>query len=99
MLEPLVVRQGNNGDWRVVAGNRRLAENTTRVAMHPADQALTFKRLIDEGASHEDVTHRFGLATRTVERRVRFAHLAPPILEAFRAGTKGRRGATYGRFD
>ncbi len=62
-------------------------------------QALTFKRLIDEGASHEDVTHRFGLATRTVERRVRFAHLAPPILEAFRAGTKGRRGATYGRFD
>ena len=64
-----------------------LAENTVRVAMHPADQVLAFKRLHDEGASAEDIANRFGLPQSTVQRRMRLGQLAPPILERYRDGS------------
>ena len=63
-----------------------LAENTVRVAMHPADQASAFKKLADAGATPEEIGNRFGLAARTVSQRLRLGRLAPPILEAYREG-------------
>ena len=71
---------------QVDATEAALAENTVRVAMHPADQAITFARLADAGASIEDIGHRFGMNKRTVAKRLRLGKLEPTILEKFRSG-------------
>ena len=63
-----------------------LAENTVRVAMHPADQAVAFAEIAGQGASEDDIGVRFGLSKRTVQRRLRLGRLAPEILEAYRVG-------------
>ena len=63
-----------------------LAENTVRVAMHPADQVETFRRLADDGATAAGIAARFGVATRTVEQRLRLGGAAPVLLDALRAG-------------
>ena len=72
----------DNGDDTETA----LAENTVRVAMHPADQATAFAALIEKGATAEDIGNRFGLPKRTVQQRLRLGTLAQPILEAYRDG-------------
>ena len=63
-----------------------LAENTVRVAMHPADQVETFRRLADDGATTAGIAARFGIGVRTVERRLRLGGAAPVLLDALRAG-------------
>ena len=63
-----------------------LAENTVRVAMHPADQVETFRRLADDGATAAGIAARFGVAARTVEQRLRLGGAAPVLLDALRAG-------------
>ena len=73
-------------DDDVDATEAALAENTVRVAMHPADQAITFARLADAGATVEDIAHRFGMNQRTVRKRLRLGKLEPSILEKFRSG-------------
>ena len=63
-----------------------LAENTVRVAMHPAEQAVAFLDLSERGATLEEIANRFGTGKRVVARRIRLAALAPPILDAYRHG-------------
>ena len=63
-----------------------LAENTVRVAMHPADQVETFRRLADDGATAAEIAVRFGARVRTVEQRLRLGGAAPVLLDALRAG-------------
>ena len=63
-----------------------LAENTVRVAMHPADQVETFRRLADDGATTAGIAARFGIGVRTVEQRLRLGGAAPVLLAALRAG-------------
>src|SRR6188768_705655 len=63
-----------------------LAENFHRLAMNPADEAQAFARLVEDGASVEDVGRRFGLTVRFVEGRLRLATLAPVVFEALAAG-------------
>ena len=63
-----------------------LAENTVRVAMHPADQVETFRRLADDGAAAAGIAARFGIGVRTVEQRLRLGGAAPVLLDALRAG-------------
>ena len=63
-----------------------LAENTVRVAMHPADQMETFRRLADDGATAAGIAARFGVGARTVEQRLRLGGAAPVLLDALRAG-------------
>lgn len=63
-----------------------LAENTVRVAMHPADQVTAFAKLAKAGASPDQIAARFGVARRTVDKRLRLGGLAGPILTAWRAG-------------
>src|SRR5579871_6046515 len=43
-----------------------LAENTVRLAMHPADQFEAFAALIDKGATAAEVARRFGVEETTV---------------------------------
>ena len=62
-----------------------LAENVVRVAMHPADQVVAFLRLSEAGVSVSAIAARFGVAERLVEQRLRLGHVAPELLNAYRA--------------
>ena len=77
----------------VDATEAALAENVVRVAMHPADQVTAFKRLVDEGATVEDIANRFGLAKVTVEKRLRLGNLAPESMVEYRAGNMNQEAA------
>lgn len=61
-----------------------LAENTVRLAMHPADQFEAFAALIDKGASAAEVAQRFGVEESLVLKRMRLARVAPQILKEYR---------------
>ncbi len=54
-----------------------LAENTVRLAMHPADQFEAFAALIDQGESAADVAQRFGVEESLVLKRMKLARVAP----------------------
>jgi ParB family chromosome partitioning protein len=76
------------------AAETSLAENTIRVAMHPADEFVAMAALIDAGATIEDVALRFGASERHVRQRLRLGKLAPELLDAFRAGDIGLEAVT-----
>ena len=63
-----------------------LAENAVRIAMHPADQVVAFSKLAREGATSEQIAARFGVAERTVQKRVRLGGLPEEIIDAYREG-------------
>lgn len=62
-----------------------LAENTVRLAMHPADQFEAFAELIDKGATAAEVAQRFGVDESLVLKRMKLAHVAPQLLKEYRS--------------
>ena len=68
------------------AAESSLAENVVRISMHPADQVVAFSRLAREGATAEQIAARFGVAERTVQKRVRLGGLPDEIINAYREG-------------
>ena len=62
-----------------------LAENTVRLAMHPADQFEAFVALIDQGESAADVAARFGVEESLVLKRMKLARVAPQLLAEYRS--------------
>src|SRR5438128_4616710 len=62
-----------------------LAENTVRLAMHPADQFEAFAALIDQGESAADVASRFGVEESLVLKRMKLARVAPQLLAEYRS--------------
>ena len=62
-----------------------LAENTVRLAMHPADQFEAFAALIDKGESAADVASRFGVEESLVLKRMKLARVAPQLLAEYRS--------------
>ncbi len=61
-----------------------LAENTVRLAMHPADEFEAFAALIDKGETADQVAHRFGVDESHVLKRMKLARVAPQLLDAYR---------------
>ncbi len=61
-----------------------LAENTVRLAMHPADQFEAFAALIDKGATAAEAAQRFGVEESLVLKRMKLARVAPKLLEEYR---------------
>jgi ParB family chromosome partitioning protein len=61
-----------------------LAENTVRLAMHPADQYEAFAALIDQGATAAEVAQRFGVEESLVVKRMKLARVAPQLLAEYR---------------
>jgi ParB family chromosome partitioning protein len=61
-----------------------LAENTIRLAMHPADQFEAFAELIDSGHTATDVAQRFGIEESLVHKRMKLARVAPELLQEYR---------------
>ena len=62
-----------------------LAENFEREDMHPADQVVAFRACADAGTSVAVIAARFGVSEHTVAQRLRLAHAAPELLDAYRA--------------
>jgi ParB family chromosome partitioning protein len=63
-----------------------LAENTVRLAMHPADEFEAFAALIDKGESAAQVAERFGVDESHVLKRMKLARVAPQLLKEYRDG-------------
>jgi ParB family chromosome partitioning protein len=63
-----------------------MAENSGREAMHPADEFVAFRKMIDEGRSIDDVAARFGVTQKSVQRRLKLANVAPDLLALYREG-------------
>jgi ParB family chromosome partitioning protein len=63
-----------------------LVENTLREPMHPDDQFVAFRQLVEAGKSVEDVAARFGVTPAVVERRLKLARVSPKLRVAFRKG-------------
>lgn len=61
-----------------------LAENTVRLAMHPADQFEAFAALVERGESAADVASRFGVEESLVLKRMKLARVAPQLLAEYR---------------
>jgi ParB family chromosome partitioning protein len=61
-----------------------LAENTVRLAMHPADQFEVFAELIDKGHTAAEVAARFGIDESLVHKRMKLARVAPVLLQEYR---------------
>ena len=61
-----------------------LAENTVRLAMHPADQFEAFAALIDKGETAAEVAQRFGVEESLVLKRMKLARVAPQLLKEYR---------------
>src|SRR5262249_56965525 len=54
-----------------------LAENTVRLAMHPADQFEAFAALIDNGATAAEGAQRCGVEASLVLKRTKLSRWAP----------------------
>jgi len=63
-----------------------LAENTIRVAMHPADQFIAFRDLVDAELGIEEVAARFGVSPLFVRQRLKLANVSPRFIDAYRVG-------------
>lgn len=61
-----------------------LAENELRQPMHPADQFIAFKQLVDGGQSVEEVAAHFGVTPLVVQRRLKLANVAPDFIALYR---------------
>ncbi len=61
-----------------------LTENASQEAMHPADQLIAFKALVDEGKTVGQIAAAFGVSPLTVERRLKLANLAPELIGLYR---------------
>ncbi|ESY35264.1 plasmid stabilization protein [Mesorhizobium sp. LNJC384A00] len=63
-----------------------LAENDQREPMHPVDEVIAYRDLVEQGMAAEDIAGRFGKSVVTVRQRLKLASLSPRILDAMRAG-------------
>ncbi len=64
-----------------------LVENVVRAAMHPADEFLAFRSLVEEHKlTVPQVAERFGRTAKHVEQRLRLGNVAPELLDEYRAG-------------
>ena len=61
-----------------------LAENTVRIAMHPADQFEAWSALIASGKTAAEVARRFGVTEQLVRQRLRLGQVSPVLLAAYR---------------
>jgi ParB family transcriptional regulator, chromosome partitioning protein len=63
-----------------------LAENVLHESMHPADQFVAFKALVDSGQPIEDVAAQYSVTPLVVQRRLKLANVAPEFIAMYRDG-------------
>jgi ParB family transcriptional regulator, chromosome partitioning protein len=63
-----------------------LALNVARINLHPVDEYARYRLFIDKGWAVEQIAARFGVTEKWVRQRLQLARIAPPLLDAWRAG-------------
>jgi ParB family chromosome partitioning protein len=79
--EPILCLVDSASDGREIS----LAENAIRAPMHPADQFIAFRELVDSGKPVEDVAAHFSVSPQVVARRLKLANVHPSFIELYRA--------------
>lgn len=79
---PVIIRDLSEREVLEVA----LIENLQREDLNPLEEALGYQRLIEMGASQEEVAMAVGKARATVSNALRLLQLPPAALEALRNG-------------
>jgi ParB/RepB/Spo0J family partition protein len=74
------------GDETERADEIALSENVNRLAMHPLDEAVYFKRLIESGEPIQTIAGRSDRKVPEIYQRIRLLSLEPAVQELFRAG-------------
>lgn len=63
-----------------------LAENIGQEPMHPADEFLAFKKMIDQRQTIEAISGKFGVTVLQVQRRLKLANVAAEFMLMYREG-------------
>ncbi|MDR3341822.1 MAG: ParB/RepB/Spo0J family partition protein [Treponema sp.] len=63
-----------------------LAENVNRMDMHPLDEAVTFRRLLDTGTSIKDIALKYDRSVSGIYQRARLCNLIKMARTKFRDG-------------
>lgn len=63
-----------------------LAENFSRVPLHPADQFEAFRKLHAEGLGAAEIAARFGVTQTVVEQRLKLAAVSPRLMALYKEG-------------
>lgn len=79
---PVEVRKFGDGDSLRIA----TIENVQRSDLAPMDEAEAFARMLQSGASIDDVAAKTGLSDQTIRRRVALSDLCEQVKEAVRSG-------------
>lgn len=79
-LVPCVVRCAGDG---VSAEEDSLAENVQRQALHPLDQYRSFKTLLDQGLTEEEIAARFFVPVNVVKQRLRLTTVSDKLLAIY----------------
>jgi len=79
---PVIIRDLSEREVLEIA----LIENLQREDLNPVEEAQGYRRLIEMGASQEEVAMAVGKARATVSNALRLLQLPPAALEALRAG-------------
>lgn len=79
-LVPCVVRSTADG---VSAEEDSLAENVQRQALHPLDQYRSFKTLLDQGLTEEEIAARFFVPVNVVKQRLRLTTVSEALLAIY----------------
>ena len=62
-----------------------LAENDSRLPLHPLDQYRAFRAMADKGMTRADIAARFFTTERVVEQRLRLAKVSPALCDLYAA--------------
>jgi ParB family chromosome partitioning protein len=79
---PVEIRKFDDGDALRIA----TIENVQRADLEPMDEADAFARMLQNGASIDDVSAKTGLSEQTIRRRVALSDLCEEVKEAAQKG-------------
>lgn len=60
-----------------------LAENVSRIDLHPLDEFRAIMTLREQGLDEEEIAARFHMSVATVKQRLRLASVSPRLLEVY----------------
>lgn len=79
---PVIVKQLSDDEMRYQA----IIENLQRSDLNPIEEALSYKKLLDRGLTHEELAHIMGKSRPYITNSLRLLQLSSSIQEALQTG-------------